>query len=32
MAALAPLFAAGGVGIAVAHAEAPDPLAELAGL
>ena len=32
MAALAPLFAAGGVAIAVAHAGAPDPLSELAGL
>ncbi|MDQ3302558.1 MAG: ComEC family competence protein [Actinomycetota bacterium] len=32
MAVLAPLFAAGGVGIAVAHAGAPDPLSELAGL
>lgn len=32
MALLAPVFAAGGVGIAFAHADAPDPLAELAGL
>ena len=32
MALLAPVFAAGGVGIAFAHAGAPDPLAELAGL
>jgi competence protein ComEC len=32
MAGLAPLFAAGGVGIAAAHAGAPDPLSELAGL
>jgi len=32
MAVLAPLFAAGGAGIAAAHAGAPDPLTELAGL
>ncbi len=32
MALLAPVFAAGGVGIAFAHTDAPDPLAELAGL
>ncbi|MEJ7842026.1 MAG: ComEC/Rec2 family competence protein [Rubrobacter sp.] len=32
MALLAPVFASGGVGIASAHAGAPDPLAELAGL
>lgn len=32
MAVLAPLFVVGGVGIAVAHAGAPDPLGELAGL
>ncbi|CAA9486885.1 MAG: hypothetical protein AVDCRST_MAG05-1637 [uncultured Rubrobacteraceae bacterium] len=32
MAILGPLFLAGGVGIAVAHAGAPDPLRELAGL
>ncbi len=32
MAVLAPLFAAGGAGIAAAHAGAPDPLSELAGL
>ncbi len=32
MALVAPLFAAGGVGIALAHAGAPDPLSELAGL
>ena len=32
MALLAPVFAAGGVSIATAHASAPDPLAELAGL
>ncbi len=32
MAALAPLFAAGGVGIAAAHAGAPDPLSELVAL
>ena len=32
MAVLAPLFAAGGVGIATAHAGAPDPLSDLAAL
>lgn len=32
MAVLAPLFAAGGVGIAAAHAGAPDPLSDLARL
>jgi len=32
MAILAPLFAAGGVGIAFLHAATPDPLAELAAL
>jgi len=32
MAVMAPLFAAGGVGIAAAHAGTSDPLAELAGL
>jgi competence protein ComEC len=32
MAILAPLFAAGGVGIALLHAATPDPLAELAAL
>ena len=32
MAALAPLFAAGGVGIVAAHVGAPDPLSELAAL
>jgi competence protein ComEC len=32
MALLAPLFAAGGVGIALLHAATPDPLAELAAL
>ena len=32
MAVLAPLFAAGGVGIAAAHAGAPDPLSDLAAL
>ncbi len=32
MALLAPAFTAGGVGMAAAHAGAPDPLAELAGL
>src|SRR5215204_231752 len=32
MAILAPLFAAGGVGIAFVHAATPDPLAELAAL
>ena len=32
MAVLAPLFAAGGVGVAVLHAATPDPLAELAAL
>lgn len=32
MALLAPIFALGGVGIALAHASAPDPLAKLAGL
>ena len=32
MAVMAPVFVAGGVGIASAHAGAPDPLKELAGL
>ena len=32
MAVMAPLFVAGGVGIAFAHAGAPDPLKDLAGL
>ena len=32
MAVMAPLFVAGGVGIAFAHADAPDPLEDLAGL
>jgi competence protein ComEC len=32
MAVLAPLFAAGGVGIALLHAATPDPLADLAAL
>jgi competence protein ComEC len=32
MAVLAPLFAAGGVGVALLHAATPDPLAELAAL
>src|SRR5215211_2035352 len=32
MAILAPLFAAGGVGIALVHATTPDPLAELAAI
>ena len=32
MAVLAPLFVAGGVGIAVLHAATPDPLAELAAM